>query len=255
MEIKRINLVGFGNVGQALYKQLVGKVEIVDVYTRSRNISLAKKWDISFTNNIKDLSSDVDLNIIAIPDSAIHEIAVTLNKDLPVVHTSGGVSKEVLVAFSSFGIFYPLQTFTKGISVDFSVIPFFIEANTNQFENVLLKFAKDHFSASVYIANSETRKYIHLSAIITSNFLTYFLGIAEDILKEKNVPIDVLKSLLNETLRKSIASGPKMSLTGPAARGDREIIDDYKEMLSDLDFKKIFSLVNEKIFNQDFTVL
>jgi len=255
MEIKRINLIGFGNVGQALYQQLFNKVEIVDVYKRSSNTLLSEKFNISFVEKINELSAEVDLNIIAVPDIVIPDIILDLNKDVNVVHTSGGVAKEVFHGFTFFGILYPLQTFTKGIDVDFSAIPFFLEANADQFATALSNFTKSYLSKVVHFADSETRKHIHLSAVVTSNFLTYFLGVADSILGEKNVSIDILNALLTETLRKCVASGPEVSLTGPAARGDIKLLNEYTEMLSDSEFKEVFSIINSKISKKDFTVL
>ena len=40
-----------------------------------------------------------------------------------------------------------------------------------------------------------------------------------------------MKPLLEETLRKACSNGPERSQTGPAVRGDREIIASHEAML------------------------
>ena len=253
----KINIIGSGNVATQLATCLVeNKNSVLSIY--SRNIKnaerLGRELNVSYTNCLGDLQ-EADLTIIAIADTAIPQIAKKLPKHIPTVHTSGGVPIEVLNSFERFGIIYPLQTFTKNVQLDIESVPFFIEANNKLFEKVLLDFTKNNLSQKVQLADSVTRKYIHLSAVMTSNFLTFFLGVAEQVLKEKNISLDVLKPLLEETLRKSIYLGPQTALTGPAARGDNDLLEQYNIMIKDPEFKSVFKLINKKIAERTFTVL
>ena len=55
--------------------------------------------------------------------------------------------------------------------------------------------------------------------------------LADDVLQRNNLPFSVMKPLLEETLHKACSNGPERSQTGPAVRGDREIIASHEAML------------------------
>ena len=59
------------------------------------------------------------------------------------------------------------------------------------------------------------------------------LLIAQDIMKEHSLSYDWLKPLIAEMINKSISIGPENAQTGPARRGDLEILDKHVEFLQD----------------------
>ena len=119
--------------------------QIKQVYSRS--VESAEKFanDLytDFTTNIRDIILDADLYIISVTDDAVELLANELNfNDKLVVHTSGSLPMEVLKKTSTnFGVFYPLQTFSKTRKADFKSIPICIEANISENENLLLNLA------------------------------------------------------------------------------------------------------------------
>ncbi|MFK8039183.1 MAG: Rossmann-like and DUF2520 domain-containing protein [Crocinitomicaceae bacterium] len=254
----RVNIIGSGNVATHMATWLFEKgVKIDCVYSQSliNAEKLANRVDSEFTNEIMFLKSDVNLNIVSIKDSAIFEVAKKLSKETPVVHTSGGVTIEVFAGFANFGILYPLQTFSKDIALKINDIPFLIETNVANFERELVMFVESYLSSFVKIASSEERKIIHLSAIISNNFMTYLLEVSKEILGSHDISLNILKPLIDETIRKSFANGPKESLTGPAVRGDFELVDIYSEMIKDESFKEIFKEINDGISRANFKIL
>lgn len=72
-----------------------------------------------------------------------------------------------VLPFSRKGVFYPMQTFSKGKEVDFSVIPCFVEAATEG-DVQLLKKVGLTISDTVYELNSESREYLHLAAVFVA---------------------------------------------------------------------------------------
>ena len=64
-----------------------------------------------------------------------------------------------------YGVFYPLQTFSKNKKVNFSNIPFFVEANSEKDATLLTDMALK-ISQDVRVISSEQRKYIHLAAVL-----------------------------------------------------------------------------------------
>ncbi len=77
-------------------------------------------------------------------------------------------------------VFYPLQTFSKSKNLDYSKIPFFIDAENENDEEILKNLASK-ISKNVMIANDEKRKYIHLTAVFACNFVNHLYARAKEI--------------------------------------------------------------------------
>jgi predicted short-subunit dehydrogenase-like oxidoreductase (DUF2520 family) len=130
------------------------------------------------------------------------------------------------------GVFYPLQTFSKTKKVDFKDIPIFIESNNIDTEQVLMLLAKA-ISNKVSKIGSEERKALHVAAVFASNFTNHMLTLSKNIIEQNSLNFDVLKPLILETINKSLAVGPENAQTGPAKRGDLEILDKHLEFIKD----------------------
>ena len=163
---------------------------------------LASELNAMPCNDIKFISNESDVYIICVKDDYIEDIANQFFfTDKLIVHTSGSVALEALNKFDNYGIFYPLQTFSKEKDVDVSIIPFCIEASNTETENILLSFGKS-LSKNVQMINSEQRKKIHLAAVFACNFSNYMYTIAEDLLQQNNIDFELLKPLILETAKK-----------------------------------------------------
>jgi len=197
------------------------------------------------------LISDADLYVIAVKDSAIQEVLENLNlkEDQLIVHTAGSIPMSILEGFSNnYGVFYPLQTFSKSRNIDFSVIPICIESSHPSTFLELEKLA-ERLSSSVNQINSEERKTLHLAAVFTNNFVNHFYTLGSDILHDKKLDFDLLKPLIRETAEKVQNLHPLEAQTGPAKRNDQHTINAQLKMLHDQpEFQKIYSFVTESIF-------
>lgn len=252
--IKNVVLIGAGNLATQLALALVEKGMLVtQVFSRKTESAkeLAEKINAEFTTDLSLLKKDADLYIIAVRDSAIPEVLENLNLDENklIVHTAGSVPMNILEGFSAnYGVFYPLQTFSKSRKVDFSNVPICIEANHPA---NLLKLEKlgTQLSGSVNQINSEERKTLHLAAVFTNNFVNHLYTIGADILHDKKLDFDLLKPLIAETAAKVQELEPIEAQTGPAKRYDKSIIDAQLNMLENRpEYRKIYSFVTESIF-------
>ena len=131
-----ITLIGAGNVGYHLGKRLYQKdITVNQVFSRKLENAqlLAKEINAKAINKISAIDSKSTIYIIAVHDDAIGTVAKQLsqNKDMRdkiIVHTSGAVSSKLIASyFTHYGVFYPLQTFSKSRKVSFSKIPICIE--------------------------------------------------------------------------------------------------------------------------------
>ena len=249
----KIVLIGAGNVatqlGQALKE---ADHKIIQVYSKhaSSSASLAKLLTCEHTNSPEKINRTADLYIIAVNDDVVGDVAKQLNlSDKIVVHTTGSVGMNVLkTASNNFGVFYPLQTFSKTKKANFKNIPICLEANNVRTLKVLQSLGKS-ISNNVQSVNSEQRKIIHVAAVFACNFTNHFYAIASDILESKKLSLEILKPLIEETANKIKNKPPGKMQTGPAIRGDKKTMKSHLEIIEDRKYKKLYKLVSKSIMD------
>lgn len=242
-----IIILGTGNVATHLFQafQKIKAVQIVQIYGR-RTASLDYfRAFTNVTNNISQLM-DADIYILAISDASISELSQALNsKKGLVVHTSGSISLDSIKS-KPRGVFYPLQTFTKGEKVEFSEVPICIEAE-NQDDLLLLETLGASISKHVHRISSEQRKKLHLSAVLVNNFTNHLFHMAQEICEENDIPFYLLHPLISETVDKIRHLPPVEAQTGPARRNDLETMQLHLEQFENPLQKKIYQLLSESI--------
>ena len=249
-----VSIFGSGNLAMHLLKAFKGSssVKIVQLYSRQKIERESFSDDIECITEINKLK-DTDVYIIAITDDAIPEFSAKLL--LPnklVVHTSGSVALDQLQGKSRKGVFYPVQTFTKGECTAFKGIPICIEATENRDLKLLYTLA-GYISDNVFILNSEQRKKLHLAAVFINNFTNHLYKIAFDILKENQIPLAIVYPLLLETARKAVSNDPGLIQTGPARRNNKKTIDMHLKQLESApaDIYKILTRSIEETYGKE----
>lgn len=212
-----IAIIGRGNVATHLYEALKDKTPVCMVNPHT----------------LEDMPANPDIILVSVKDDAISDVVSKIPETNAVIaHTAGSIPIDTLARFKNHGVFYPLQTFTKHTSLDYSEIPVFIEAS-NPFSAEKLMELASLFSNKVIEADSETRKSLHIAAVFACNFSNAMAAVAEDILKEKGLNFDVMLPLLSQTINKLKHASPRRAQTGPASRGDLKVMDSHLEMLKD----------------------
>lgn len=243
----KVIVLGYGNVGRHLVKafQAAQDVEVVQVYHRSAQDD-SELSDVEITSDISEIKV-ADVYVIAIPDDEIEGFSKQIPKnDGIVVHTSGSVSIQKIHDTHQKGIFYPLQTFSKDRTVDFSTVPICIEAQSERDLETLRTLAES-ISVSVHHITSVERRKLHLAAVFVNNFSNHLYHISEEILLENNLSFDLLKPLLRETTEKAIISKPAEVQTGPAVRNDEQTIEQHLELLRNKKYRKIYKAITKSI--------
>lgn len=237
-------ILGFGNVGQHLYKamQASDTVAVLQIYNRS----LVKNLKTEQCQNVADLKK-ADLYIIATPDDVIGDFSASLPfKDRLVVHTSGGASMNVLSKKNRRGVFYPLQTFSKNTEVDFNNIPICVEAD-NETDLKLLKELGRSISEKVVEISSLEREHLHVAAVFVNNFTNHLYQIAETIATENKLDFNLLKPLITETAKKIETRSPAEVQTGPAKRNDKKTIEKHLKLLGNSEYRKLYDELTNSI--------
>jgi len=224
-------IIGKGNVATHLFDAFL-KADTIDVtQISSRNLTVIPSADVT---------------IVAVSDDAIADVSSKINNNF-VVHTSGACAINELNNKKRKGVFYMLQTFSKGKKVDFKKVPFCLEATNKQDQYLLEKLAKS-IGQNVYQINSEQRKSLHVSAVFVNNFTNHMYKIGSDICKEHHVPFEILQPLIKETVLKIETLSPKEAQTGPAIRNDKKTIENHLELLN-TEQQEIYKILTKSIQN------
>ncbi len=244
----KIVLLGAGNVGVNLCKALQNKngIELVQWYNRSIIPQEQAHNSVPITNQL-DAIVGADLYLISVSDTAIPAISKALEKKTGLIaHTAGSVPINTLKNHQQYGVFYPLQTFSKNKALDFSQIPLCLEANNTENLN-LLKTVANAMGGPIHLIDSIQRKALHVAAVFVNNFTNHLYTIGEELCKEHQVPFSVLLPLIQETAQKITQLSPSEAQTGPAKRGDQKIIDDHLQHLSLQKHQQLYQLISAAI--------
>jgi predicted short-subunit dehydrogenase-like oxidoreductase (DUF2520 family) len=213
----RVSFIGTGNVATRMADGLraVG-AEIVQMCSPHHGEPIA-----SLRPN------DADLIIVAVSDDAIPSVLAAVPSAGKAVwaHTAGSVAMSAFDAakFPRHGVFYPMQTMSKELAVDWQKVPMFIEGNSPEVTDFLLSVARQ-LTPNVRELSSENRVKLHSAAVVGCNMVMYLWAVADDILQRAGIDFEVLRPLLEVTLERTKQLSPKSAITGPARRGDVKTI-------------------------------
>ena len=254
----RITLIGAGRVATQLALALHTQHQIVQVYSRNLQHAqrVADKVHTQAINQVEQLNSQTDLVIIAVSDQAIEPIIQSIKVYLPqclIVHTSGSTALSIIEHHHKrAGVFYPLQTFSFECEVNWSETPLFVEASQQQDVELLTTLANS-LSNNVYQYSSKQRQTLHLAAVFACNFSNYCFDMAQQIVDAEQVDFSLLYPLMLETVDKATHNEPKQMQTGPAMRGDQNILNLHTQLLAAFnraDLAQVYALMSEGIFKR-----
>lgn len=252
---ERIVIVGSGNLAEALAHAVAAceGVTLAAVMARNaeRGRAVAEACGVPYVGKTESMP-DADLCIIAVSDAAIASVAEGLprKEGLTVVHTSGATPMDCIPGrFAGRGVFYPLQTFTAGRTVDFGVIPLFVEGSDEPTALALEELA-GRLSRRVARAGAEQRRALHLAGVFACNFANHMFQLGAQTVERAGFGFDVLRPIIAETAAKAVESQrPADVQTGPARRGDRCSQERHLALLSGDDaLSEIYKLISENIW-------
>ncbi len=248
----KVVILGSGNVGTHLFKAFSNNPEFKIKQWYSRNIKDISPYSdfVEITDQLNKLVL-ADIYILAVSDDSIHDLSnhLTFTNRL-VCHTSGSKSKNELNQKNRAGVFYPLQTFTKEIEIDFSKIPICLESSNSE-DMITLKKISKALGCSYYETDSNQREKLHLAAVFVNNFTNHMYTIAKDITDKSKIDFSILKPLISETVNKIYKLDPREAQTGPAIRGDNKTIDKHLVSLKSEKHKQLYKLITDLINDLD----
>ncbi|WP_367916620.1 Rossmann-like and DUF2520 domain-containing protein [Leadbetterella sp. DM7] len=258
----KITIVGAGNLAGHLARALERvEVAVNEIYARDirKAAALADGLYAAVPVNSLDFSrSSSEVFFLCVSDDALESVAsqILLPDGAILAHTSGARPLSVLDGALSLyhgrrvdcGVFYPLQTFTQGVPLDFNRIPILVESEDKNALAALTGLAR-RLSGKVLQVSSKERLVYHVSAVFSCNFTNHLWALSKEILESENLDFELLKPLIAETVKKMMQAGhPADVQTGPAIRKDRRTLEAHLAFLADdEDLSKVYSTLTESI--------
>lgn len=241
-----LNLIGPGRVGRTLlglFKHCPGVV-VQDVASANPDtaIEAVRAAGVGQAAGLAEMRP-ADIWILAVPDTRIEEAAADLarvcadhpvNDKSPVVfHCSGFHASSELAPLAALGwhvaSVHPVLSFADP------------DTAIRQFEGTYCGIEGDSVAEAEvwplleqiggrpFRIRSSSKSLYHAAAVISNNFAVVLQAIAREAWDEAGVSPDVAEALneglLRATCENVTASGPQEALTGPAARGDRNVVE------------------------------
>ena len=253
--IKTVSFIGSGNVATQFCKAL-SKTGITVQQVLSKNIDhtkhLANEVGAEAITDFSKLVKSSDLYIIAVNDDAIQTVSKSIQTKGIVIHTSGSTNISVINGSSNnTGVVWPIKSISKNTTNEsFTSNTICVEAsNTPTLQSLLDLFGK--ISIKVTELNSQQRESVHLAAVVANNFSNYMYTVAEDILAQQKISFSILTDLLIEASAKTAIQAPAKSQTGPAARGDKNMIERHLKLLeNNPEYHNLYEFVSESIIKK-----
>jgi predicted short-subunit dehydrogenase-like oxidoreductase (DUF2520 family) len=250
----KIVFIGAGNLATcvSMEMQRVG-ITIGQIFSRTRDHaeSLARKLNCPWTTTLGEIITDADLYIFSVNDTALPEVIPHVKPNGGLwVHTAGSVPMQVFEGHAKrYGVFYPLQTFTKKRNVLLDGTPILLEVN-NPDDMKMLKKIAIALSGNAQEIDSKKRERIHLAAVFASNFVNHMYVLAGKILEEQGLPYQLLLPLITETAAKTGDLSPSEAQTGPASRLDKITMDKHLTLLPEPAIQTIYRLLSQSIYSE-----
>jgi predicted short-subunit dehydrogenase-like oxidoreductase (DUF2520 family) len=247
-----IVIIGSGNVAAVLGRKFKAAGHtILQIYSRNATAAtkLAYAWDTESTNYKSMINKNADLYLVAVNDDAIDDVAEDLKLPGKVVaHTAAAVPKEVLKSVTShYGVFYPLQSLRKDITV-LPDIPIFFDGSDEKTKKALAQLAHSISAEKVVEAGDDARLKLHAAAVVVSNFTNHLYALAEEYCRKEGLDFKQLLPLIEETALRIKDIPPQQAQTGPAIRHDSETIHKHLELLKQHpQLKNLYLLLTESI--------
>ena len=191
--------------------------------------------------------------IYAVKDEALAEVVAQVKgKERAMhLHTSGSMPISVFGDDKPHaGIFYPFQTFSKACLIeDFSTVPIFFEARGIDDISAVYSLALS-ITSHVYETTQHDRERLHVAGVFTNNFTNLMYTMAAELLQHTHIPFKALLPLIDETAKKIHTLAPRDAQTGPARRGDENVMRHHLSLLGN-EQQKVYQLLSEEILRRN----
>ena len=252
--MKRVVIIGSGNVATSLAHGLAAHCQVAQIYSRTLAHAQTLASAIGCPHaidDLQDLLTDADAYIIAVKDDAIADIITsTADNGALWIHTSGSKPIDLFAGRREhYGVLWPMQSFSREIVASLDDVHFFAEASDESTLADLM--ALGHLmSRHVIEADSVKRRQLHVASVFSCNFANHMWTLASEVLHDADLPFEAMLPLIRTTVDKLDRLSPFQSQTGPAVRHDHQVIDSHLAML-DGDKRELYRMLSDSIMNRN----
>jgi predicted short-subunit dehydrogenase-like oxidoreductase (DUF2520 family) len=251
--LKTLNILGCGRVGSTLgyLWRAQGVFLIQDVLNTS---AASGDQAVLFmgagrpVNRLADMRP-ADVWMVAVPDGRISSVAEQLAQHLDgarstiVFHCSGALASGVMAALHArtceIASAHCILSFSAPVTAatQFAGTPCALEGDATATKT--LHSAFEAIGANCFDLAAKDKVLYHAAAVFATNFLPVLQIVAADLWKSTGMPKELIAplnaSLLQKAVQNIAAQGAAKALTGPAARGDTELVAFQGKAVADWD--------------------
>ncbi len=246
LPLKTVAFIGSGNVAHH-FIPFFQKAGFIISGISSRNLEtgklLALQYDLPFFPKTEDLRAD--LVVVCVKDQSVEDVISKIHASVPIIVYSAGSIELSRFTDERVSVFYPLQTFSKQRTLKVADVPILLESRNPQTFKILGTVA-EKIGFPHYPCDSEARKKVHLSAVFLNNFTHHLVFLAQNQALSHQLNWEMFLPLLQETANKWQENDLKSVQTGPARRGDSNIISQHLQQLDGMN-KALYALLTESI--------
>lgn len=237
----RITIIGAGNVGTNLHHVLMQKNVRAELVSSRDEDKLA---------SLSDADGQGKVFIYTVADAALKDVIARVNAPKALhIHTSGTMPIEVFGTDKPHAaIMYCFQSFSKQKMIeDWTQIPVFVEGKNIDDLAAVYSLALT-LTDRVYEAKQHEREKLHIAGVFANNFTNLMYNMAAELLKSTTIPFAALLPLIDQTAQKIHTLTPQEAQTGPAQRGDENIMNHHLQVLESMPEKQqIYKILSDAI--------
>jgi len=238
----RLAIIGAGKVGRTLGRlwRQAAWFAPADVVTRSAQSATAA---VAFIGGGRALvvpatPAAAEVYLLAVPDREIAAAAAALaaapdlNSGAIAFHCSGALSSAELAPLAARGIAtasaHPVLSFADPARAAAHFAGTMCGIEGDAAARAVLEPAFAAIGAQCFAVRTEHKLLYHAGSVFASNFSVVLLDVALRAYRDSGLDAATARALLEPLVRKAVdnalALGPARALTGPAARGDVELV-------------------------------
>lgn len=252
-----IAVIGAGPVGTALavHCRTLGH-RVVAVISRSPASAgrLARRVRCrAFGDRLHHLSrlqtdQTIDLVLVAVPDRELRSVGASLAAGVSwdprtsFIHTSGSLTSDCFSALRAMGhrvaSLHPIQSFPRpersvNASVELNGIWWGVECMASE-QRWAHRLVRSWGGKPVQVPK-ETKIAYHLACTLAANYPVVLWSLSAELGRIARIPrgMEPFFPLIRSTLANAVSMGPRRALTGPAVRGERDVIRAHRKFLRD----------------------
>jgi predicted short-subunit dehydrogenase-like oxidoreductase (DUF2520 family) len=236
----RVNLVGAGNVGQTLCRlaELGGRYKIQDIFNRTEEKAQGAVAFIGSGRSVGHIGDmrPAEIWLVTTDDSQIAPVAAELARYAAgpsvAVHFSGVLTAAEMKPLGLSGWHlasaHPVFSFADPITAVQRFEGTFCAVEGDRVAISAIQAFLKTTGARIFPIQADAKLLYHGAAVIANNLTTVLQTLALEAWEEAGVPANVRAEihadLLHNTVDNLLSLGPQASLTGPAARGDLDMV-------------------------------